>query len=61
MLVKEKGALATIRDIAGKLKAVVSKDTIAKANYTIKVIKPLHHSFFKTLKNKLMWGADKRN
>ena len=34
---------------------------IAKANYTIKVIKPLHHSFFKTLKNKLMWGADKRN
>ncbi len=34
---------------------------IAKANYTIKVVKPLEHSFFKTLKNKLMWGADKRN
>jgi len=34
---------------------------IAKANYTIKVVKPRNHSFFKTLKNKLMWGADKRN
>lgn len=33
MLVKEKGALAIIRDIAGKLKAVVSKDTIVKANF----------------------------
>ena len=34
---------------------------ISKADYTIKVVKPLNHSFFKTLKNKLMWGADKRN
>ena len=34
---------------------------ITKADYTIKVVKPLHHSFFNTLKNKLMWGADKRN
>ena len=34
---------------------------ISKADYTVKVVKPLHHSFFNTLKNKLMWGADKRN
>jgi NAD+ kinase len=34
---------------------------ISKADYTIKVIKQLNHTFFDTLKNKLMWGVDKRN
>lgn len=34
--------------------------TIKKAPYTIKVIKPAEHSFFQSLKNKLMWGMDKR-
>lgn len=34
--------------------------TIRRADYTIKSVKPLHHTFFKTLKNKLMWGADVR-
>lgn len=33
---------------------------IRKADYTIKIIKPHHHTFFNTLRNKLMWGADKR-
>lgn len=34
---------------------------IKKADYKIKVIKQLNHTFFDTLKNKLMWGVDKRN
>ncbi len=33
---------------------------IAKADFTVKIIEPNGHSFFRTLKNKLMWGADKR-
>jgi NAD+ kinase len=38
-----------------------TKLKITKADYTIKVIKQLNHTFFDTLKNKLMWGVDKRN
>lgn len=34
---------------------------ISKADYTVKVVKQLNHTFFNTLKNKLMWGVDKRN
>jgi NAD+ kinase len=34
---------------------------ITKADYTVKVIKQLNHTFFDTLKDKLMWGVDKRN
>jgi len=34
---------------------------ISKADYTVKIIKQLNHTFFDTLKNKLMWGVDKRN
>lgn len=35
---------------------------IKRANHTIKIIKPSgKHTFFNTLKNKLMWGIDKRN
>lgn len=33
---------------------------IKKADYTIKIVKPENHTFFNTLRNKLMWGADKR-
>lgn len=38
-----------------------TKLRIKKADYKIKVIKQLNHTFFDTLKNKLMWGVDKRN
>jgi len=38
-----------------------TKLRISKADYTVKVIKQLNHTFFDTLKNKLMWGVDKRN
>ncbi|MGN0186351.1 MAG: NAD kinase [Paludibacteraceae bacterium] len=38
-----------------------TKIHIAKADFTIKTVELEHHSFFNTLKNKLMWGIDKRN
>jgi NAD+ kinase len=38
-----------------------TKLRITKANHKIKVIKQLNHTFFDTLKSKLMWGMDKRN
>lgn len=34
---------------------------IGKADFTIKVLKQPNHTFFDNLKNKLMWGVDKRN
>lgn len=33
---------------------------ISKADYTTKVIKRYNHTFYKTLRDKLMWGADVR-
>lgn len=36
------------------------KITLRKAPYTVKTIRIDGHSFFQTLKTKLMWGADKR-
>jgi len=38
-----------------------TKLKITKADYSIKIVKQLNHTFFDTLKNKLMWGVDKRN
>ena len=35
--------------------------TIKKAGFTIKMIELNHESFLKTLRNKLLWGEDKRN
>lgn len=34
---------------------------ICKARFQINVLKMWNHSFYETLRNKLMWGADKRN
>ncbi len=34
---------------------------ISKADFTIKTVELENHSFFVTLKNKLLWGLDKRN
>lgn len=34
---------------------------VKKADYSIQVLKPLNHTFFETLRNKLLWGVDKRN
>jgi NAD+ kinase len=33
---------------------------ISKADYTTKVVKRYNHTFYKTLRDKLMWGADVR-
>jgi NAD+ kinase len=38
----------------GKLK-------IKKANFLFSLVKLENHDFLSTLRNKLMWGADKRN
>ena len=35
--------------------------TIKKAGFTIKMIELKHESFLQTLRNKLLWGQDKRN
>ncbi len=35
--------------------------TVSKADYTLKMIRIENISFYSTLRNKLMWGADKRN
>ncbi len=37
-----------------------TKVFIEKADYTIKVLKRENHTFYNTLRNKLMWGVDKR-
>jgi NAD+ kinase len=34
--------------------------TVSKADYTTRVIKRHNHTFYKTLRDKLMWGADAR-
>jgi len=34
---------------------------VKKAQYKLKTILPAGHSFFNTLRNKLLWGIDKRN
>jgi NAD+ kinase len=38
-----------------------TKLTIKKASYTIAIAKRLGDTYFKTLRNKLMWGADSRH
>ncbi len=43
---------------------IVSSDcliTVKKANFKIKMIKPPKTNFYSTLRNKLLWGLDKRN
>jgi len=35
--------------------------TIKKAPYKVKTLRLKDHSFYNTLRSKLMWGADKRN
>lgn len=37
------------------------KIRISRADYKIRVAKQLNHTFFDSLKSKLMWGLDKRN
>ncbi|MFI3239836.1 MAG: NAD kinase [Bacteroidales bacterium] len=34
--------------------------TIRKAHFTVKVVQKVNHSFAEALRNKLMWGSDKR-
>jgi NAD+ kinase len=48
-------------DGRSKVLELETKLKITKADFTVKVVKQLNHTFFDTLKNKLMWGVDKRN
>jgi len=48
-------------DGRSKVLAQSTKLTISKADFKVKVVKQINHTFFDTLKNKLMWGVDKRN
>ncbi len=48
-------------DGRSKVLEQTTKLRVSKADFTIKVVKQLNHTFFDTLKNKLMWGVDKRN
>ena len=34
---------------------------ICKADFSLKMVKLPNNSFYSTIRNKLMWGADKRN
>jgi len=34
---------------------------VKRAEFKIKILKLEGHSYYSTLRNKLMWGADKRN
>lgn len=38
-----------------------TKVRVKKAEHTIKVVKAKNHTFFNTLRNKLLWGLDVRN
>jgi NAD+ kinase len=40
--------------------AEVCKFEIKKADFSVRVVKRISHTYFDTLRNKLMWGADKR-
>ena len=37
------------------------KVVVSKANFSVKTVKLPGHGFFSTLRNKLMWGTDRRN
>ncbi|MEI7675206.1 MAG: NAD kinase [Bacteroidales bacterium] len=41
--------------------AEVCKFEIKKAEYPVRIAKRISHTYFDTLRNKLMWGADKRS
>ena len=41
--------------------SILNKIEISKASFTVRMIKLPHLNFYTTLRNKLMWGADKRN
>jgi NAD+ kinase len=47
-------------DGRSEILSVEIQPTISKADYTTRVIQRLNHTFYETLRNKLMWGVDKR-
>ncbi len=54
------GSFLLALDGRSKVLEQTTKLKISKADHKIKIIKQPGHTFFNTLKNKLMWGLDKR-
>lgn len=54
------GAIATI-DNRECLVADGATFDLAKARHMLRVVRPVGNSFYKTLRNKLLWGVDARN
>lgn len=48
-------------DGGSEMCAESNRVTIRKADYAVQVVKRHNHTFFNTLRTKMMWGADKRN
>ena len=53
-------AIATI-DNRERTVANGTSFSLAKATHMLRVIRPAGNSFYKTLRNKLLWGVDARN
>lgn len=54
------GSFLVSLDGRSEVFATGTKLTIEKAEFTLKVVKRLGHTFYATLRDKLMWGADPR-
>ncbi|MDP4206237.1 MAG: NAD kinase, partial [Bacteroidota bacterium] len=51
----------TSLDSRSSVMTVNTRIRLRKADFKLRVIKLREHDFYSTLRNKLMWGADKRN
>lgn len=61
-LTTESRSLSYLAAFDGRSQVLDCKTTLLlrRADYKINIIRPNEHTFFNTLKTKLMWGADKR-
>lgn len=60
-VVSRSGSFLISLDGRSEICPVGTRLTISKAEYYLNVIKRLNQTFFNTLREKLMWGADSRN
>lgn len=63
MLKVEGRSPSFVASLDSRSEVFTSRDefVVTKADFSINVLKLNRHDFYKTLRNKLMWGADKRN
>ncbi|HLP04148.1 MAG TPA: NAD kinase [Paludibacter sp.] len=55
------GSFLMALDGRSKVLEQKTKLCISKADFPVRIVKLKNHTFFNTLKNKLLWGVDKRN